>query len=113
MYNAVPHTERYCVHYPASSRCSDLLGGSMVRSIALALILVAPPSILAQQFQNQLTDKVGGYPGGIAFGDFNGDGNGDLVVANYGKGLDATVSVLLGNGDGTFTHFVNYQTAVG
>ena len=32
-------------------------------------------------------------------GDFNGDGKLDLAVANYGSN---TVSVLLGNGDGTF-----------
>ena len=32
-------------------------------------------------------------------GDFNGDGKLDLAVANYGSN---TVSVLLGNGNGTF-----------
>lgn len=36
----------------------------------------------------------------IAVGDFNGDGNLDLAVANYGSN---SVTVLLGNGDGTFT----------
>ena len=33
-------------------------------------------------------------------GDFNGDGRTDLAVADS---ADSTVSVLLGNGDGTFT----------
>ena len=35
----------------------------------------------------------------MAVGDFNGDGKADLAVANYS---DNSVSVLLGNGDGTF-----------
>ena len=41
----------------------------------------------------------------MAVGDFNGDGKPDLVVANYDSN---TVSVLLGNGDGTFQTAVNY-----
>ena len=41
----------------------------------------------------------GGFPWYIAEGDFNGDGKPDLVITNYG---DNSVSVLLGNGDGTF-----------
>jgi N-acetylneuraminic acid mutarotase len=42
---------------------------------------------------------------GIAVGDFNGDGIPDLVVANYGNSvsINNTLTVLLGNGDGTFT----------
>jgi len=36
----------------------------------------------------------------VVVGDFNGDGKKDLAVANLGT---STVSILLGNGDGTFT----------
>jgi hypothetical protein len=43
---------------------------------------------------------VGNFPQTVKVGDFNNDGLQDLVVAN---GKDNTVSILLGNGDGTFT----------
>ncbi len=47
---------------------------------------------------------VGGYAAGLAIGDFNGDGKPDLAVTGaqdeYGSG--ATISILLGNGNGTF-----------
>jgi len=39
------------------------------------------------------------FPWSIAAGDFNRDGKLDLAVSNYG---DNSLSVLLGNGDGTF-----------
>jgi uncharacterized protein (TIGR03437 family) len=43
---------------------------------------------------------VGASPMAVTAADFNGDGNPDLAIANYGSG---TVSVLLGNGTGGFT----------
>jgi hypothetical protein len=46
----------------------------------------------------------------VAIGDFNGDGKSDLVVNNAN---DNTVSVLLGNGDGTFQAQVTYQAGSG
>jgi hypothetical protein len=47
----------------------------------------------------------GNQPVAIAAGDFNGDGILDLAVTNFNGGTPAlgTVTVLLGNGDGTFT----------
>lgn len=42
-------------------------------------------------------------PVAITAGDFNGDGKTDLAVLNAGEvGTDGSVSILLGNGDGTF-----------
>jgi sugar lactone lactonase YvrE len=52
-------------------------------------------------FQSQQTFAVGSYPSSIAVGDFNEDGIPDLAVANY-SARPGTVSILLGNGDGTF-----------
>jgi hypothetical protein len=50
-------------------------------------------------------------PTSVAYGDFNRDGNLDMVVANSGgNGLDTTVGVRLGRGDGTFGPFINYST---
>ncbi|MFB7337742.1 FG-GAP repeat domain-containing protein, partial [Streptomyces adustus] len=43
----------------------------------------------------------------VAVGDFNGDGKPDLVTANYESG---SVSVLLGNGDGTFAAKTDSRT---
>jgi hypothetical protein len=48
-----------------------------------------------------------GDPQTLAVGDFNHDGKLDLVVANVS---DSTVSVLQGNGDGTFQNAVSYAT---
>jgi hypothetical protein len=50
-------------------------------------------------FLAPLAFDVGSFPRSVAVGDFNGDGLPDLAVANEGSG---TVSVLLGNGDGSF-----------
>jgi len=43
---------------------------------------------------------VGTRPASVAVGDFNADGRPDLAIANYDS---SNVTVLLGNGDGTFT----------
>ena len=62
-------------------------------------------------FQPQVTYPVSpdlqviSEPQNIVAGDFRGDGKLDLAVADYGSSY---VSVLLGNGDGTFQPAVQY-----
>ena len=58
-------------------------------------------------FQNPVNYAIGAFSSSVAVGDFNGDGKLDLVVTNSAES-DATVGVLLGNGDGTFQNQVDY-----
>jgi uncharacterized protein (DUF2141 family) len=49
--------------------------------------------------------RAGSNPTSAVVGDFNGDGKLDLVVANAGS---KNVSILLGNGDGSFKAPLNF-----
>ena len=87
--------------------------------ITLALLsasLVAPVSQLSTSALGSLTPSfprtdfpVGHSPSAVAVGDFNGDGKLDMAVADVG---DNTVSILLGNGDGTFQSQSTFPTGV-
>jgi hypothetical protein len=70
-----------------------------------ALMLAAEPieqtdDVSGPVFSSPVDYPVGGrFPNSVAVGDFNGDGKADIVTANSDTN---DVSVLLGNGDGTF-----------
>jgi hypothetical protein len=74
------------------------LGGAIAYTLTTTL---TPASAPFQPIPNAAANTVHA----IVAGDFNGDGRTDLAVANSGSN---TVSVLLGNGDGTFQNQVVY-----
>ena len=53
-------------------------------------------------FQAALTYPAGSNPNSIASGDLNGDGRADLVIGDFGDNTHTSISLLIGNGDGTF-----------
>ncbi|MCY3956541.1 MAG: FG-GAP-like repeat-containing protein [Nitrospira sp.] len=75
-----------------------------------AVVLVAAGSVPAQNlvFTPVLSAPVGAHPEGLTVGDFNEDGHLDIATANSDSD---DVSVLLGNGNGTFRS--SYSFGVG
>ena len=67
--------------------------------LSVLVLLGGRPLWAAIDFGSPASHPVGSSPLSLAFADFDGDGHPDLATANYGSG---DVSVLLGNGDGTF-----------
>jgi Bacterial Ig-like domain (group 3)/FG-GAP-like repeat/FG-GAP repeat len=78
--------------------------------VAGLLIHAAPRGLAASEFQSPIFTKVITNPSAVALGDFNGDGNLDVVVAGgqCSRNPCNALSVLLGNGDGSFRAPVTY-----
>jgi hypothetical protein len=64
-------------------------------------------------FQPHVDYATGGTPSSVTVGDFNRDGKLDLVLTNGTFSVGNSVSVLLGNGNGTFQGHVEYRTGLG
>src|SRR5579863_5400548 len=73
----------------------------------LVLYLLSGAVLAHGQFLEAPQYPTGTNPQAMAAADFNNDGNLDFVVANSTAN---TISVLLGNGDGTFKPAVTYTT---
>ena len=77
------------------TRASDLF----LMAAVSHLLLAAAAESQGVSFIVRTDFRVGNSPGSVAVGDFDGDGKPDLAVVDSGS---ANVSVLLGNGDGSF-----------
>jgi len=88
-----------------------------VSLLAALLVGTASPAALAANSctlkfkQTDLT--TGTNPQTIVTGDFNRDGNPDFALVDYNGGNAGTVSVFLGNGDGTFKTKADYAAGNG
>src|SRR5215207_5950326 len=75
---------------------------------ALLLVLaVSAVTARAQSFSAPIPRDVGFNPYAVAVGDFNGDGKLAVAVANA---VGDSVTIALGNGDGTFVSSIEYNT---
>jgi len=83
----------------------------MSRNMSPTAIFTQNTNTYDQHYRfNRADFPTGTEPQDLAAGDFNGDGKLDLVTANFSAN---TISVLLGNGDGTFQSHVDYATGSG
>jgi hypothetical protein len=88
-----------------SSKDRMRLSGFWVLGFGFFLSVIATTANAQLQFSAPANYPVGIAPSNVAIGDFNGDGKQDFAVANSGTG---NVSILLGNGDGTFQQAIDF-----
>src|SRR5437867_7393740 len=80
----------------------------VVATVFVSSAFLSPAPAQTVSFTARVDYPVGANPSSVVVGDFNGDGVPDFATANYGAN---TVSVLLGNGDGTFQAARTFATA--
>jgi hypothetical protein len=96
--------------YPITVKTFDNMGGTFTRTFNL---IVQNPAVscATPSFSPAANVAAGDDACSVAVGDFNGDGNQDLAIANN-TAIPATVSIRLGNGAGGFTGTTNVQVGV-
>src|SRR5881628_2469498 len=91
------------------TRTSANLSLLVVAIVFLSSALPNPALAQTVSFIARADLEVGTNPRSVAVGDFNGDGRLDLAVTNASSyDVPGTVSVLLGNGDGTFQSALSF-----
>jgi large repetitive protein len=102
---------------PVGAGCSDAIAANLNSDGRPDLVAVSPITGTTSVFHYdgfayrlRGTLKAGTTPEEVVAADFNGDGDLDLAVANYGSN---DVSVFLGKGDDSFGDAVSYSTGAG
>lgn len=87
-------------------------GLNYLQDICVALLFLFYSEVYADtlNFAPYVDYPSGGNPYSVVLGDVNGDSKLDVVTANVNHAYDSTVSVLLGNGNGTFQNHMDYPT---
>ncbi len=107
----------YSVGDNPNSGTSGDFNGDNKPDLAIANVLNRNVSVLLNKgdgtFNNAVNYEVDFNPESLATGDLNNDGKLDLAVGNFFGGATSAgnISILLGNGNGTFQAAVNYNAS--